>query len=88
MNVQFRASFESDLRAIREKTVLTRVSAAIVSVESADSIARVRNVKKLRGGAHYYRIRIGDYRIGLTVTGEEAVFVRVLHRKDLYRYFP
>jgi mRNA interferase RelE/StbE len=88
MNVQFRASFERDLRAIRDKTVLARVRATIVSVESAGSLAEVGNVKRLRGGAHCYRIRVGDYRIGLTVTGEEAVFVRVLHRRDLYRYFP
>lgn len=30
----------------------------------------------------------GYYRIGLFVEGEEVEFVRVLHRKDMYRHFP
>ncbi len=36
----------------------------------------------------YYRIRVGDYRIGVEVVGDEILFVRILHRKDIYRYFP
>jgi len=35
-----------------------------------------------------YRIGIGDYRIGLILEDETLIFVRFLHRKDLYRYFP
>ncbi|MCC5620529.1 type II toxin-antitoxin system RelE/ParE family toxin [Nostoc sp. CHAB 5715] len=33
-------------------------------------------------------MRVGDYRIGFTVAGDTITFVRVLHRKDIYRYFP
>ncbi|MEM9215017.1 MAG: type II toxin-antitoxin system RelE/ParE family toxin [Cyanobacteria bacterium P01_F01_bin.150] len=35
----------------------------------------------------FYRIRIGDYRIGIIVTGDVVSFIRVLHRKDMYRSF-
>jgi len=40
------------------------------------------------GGDRYYRIKIGDYRIGMTVEGNLVTLVRFLHRKDIYRYFP
>jgi mRNA interferase RelE/StbE len=36
----------------------------------------------------FYRVRIGDYRIGLELAGDELIFVRCLHRKEIYRYFP
>jgi len=36
----------------------------------------------------YYRIRLGDYRIGLVVNEQTVVFVRFLHRREIYRYFP
>jgi mRNA interferase RelE/StbE len=51
-------------------------------------LQEVENLKKLRGGDRYYRIRIGDYRIGLAVEESTVIFVRFLHRKDVYRYFP
>jgi mRNA interferase RelE/StbE len=31
---------------------------------------------------------VGDYRIGISVEGDEVEFVRCLHRRDIYRYFP
>ncbi|NPA92437.1 MAG: type II toxin-antitoxin system RelE/ParE family toxin, partial [Chloroflexi bacterium] len=36
----------------------------------------------------FYRIRLGDYRLGLEIEGDTVVFVRFLHRRDIYRYFP
>jgi mRNA interferase RelE/StbE len=88
MNVEFRKSFEKDLSKIRDVELLQRIQAVIEEVESIDSFTDLSNIKKLKAEGDYYRIRVGDYRIGLSV-GEDAVtFVRVLHRKEIYRYFP
>ncbi|HBY75652.1 MAG TPA: plasmid stabilization protein, partial [Cyanobacteria bacterium UBA11148] len=46
------------------------------------------NLKKLKTEGDYYRIRVGDYRIGIVINEDVVVFVRVLHRKEAYRYFP
>ena len=51
------------------------------------SLAELSNLKKVRGGGGYYRIRLGDYRVGLVTEEEVVVFVRVLHRRENYRYF-
>jgi len=47
-------------------------------------------VRKLAGYESYYRIRVGDYRIGLQLDLERQVieFRRVLHRGRIYRAFP
>ena len=88
MKVRFKASFARDLRNLKDKPVLGRIRALIENVEKAASPADVAGLKKLRGGAAYYRIRVGDYRVGLALEEDVVVFVRVLHRREIYRYFP
>jgi mRNA interferase RelE/StbE len=88
MNVEFRKSFEKDLSKIRDVELLQRIKGVIEEVESLDSLTDLSNVKKLKAEGDYYRVRVGDYRIGLSVSGDVVTFVRVLHRKEIYRYFP
>jgi mRNA interferase RelE/StbE len=88
LKVRFRASFATDLRALKDKSLLERVKALIAKVESAEGLPGIPNLKRLRGGGAYYRVRLGDYRVGLAVEENAVVFVRVLHRREVYRYFP
>jgi mRNA interferase RelE/StbE len=88
VTVRFKESFVRDLRHIRDKGLLIRVRELIELVEHAPHLGEVPHLKKLRGGGNYYRLRAGDYRIGLTVEDDAITFVRFLHRKDIYRYFP
>ena len=48
----------------------------------------VSNVSKLVGWDRHYRIRIGDYRLGIEMDGETAVLARFANRRDFYRRFP
>ncbi|MEB3229956.1 MAG: type II toxin-antitoxin system RelE/ParE family toxin [Leptolyngbyaceae bacterium] len=43
---------------------------------------------KMKGYDNFYRVRIGNHRVGIQVIEDEVIFVRVLHRRDIYRYFP
>ena len=88
MKVEFRKSFEKDLSKIRDVELLQRIQSAIGEVETVDSLTDLINIKKLKAERDYYRIRVGDYRIGLSVREDAVIFVRVLHRKEIYRYFP
>jgi mRNA-degrading endonuclease RelE of RelBE toxin-antitoxin system len=42
----------------------------------------------MTGHPGYYRIRVASYRVGIQVDGEVVEMVRVLDRRDFYRYFP
>ncbi len=88
MKVEFRASFLKDIGRIKNKAVLKRIKDAIENVEKTETLQNISDLKKLRGGDHYYRIRVGEHRIGLSISEGTSVFVRCLHRKDIYRYFP
>ena len=88
MNVTFTNSFLKDLRKIKERALAMRVKEVIESIEQAPTFQEIADLKQLKGSTGYYRIRIGDYRIGLRVDDETITLVRFLHRKEVYRYFP
>ncbi len=88
MNVEFKDGFLKDLSGLKDKALLRRVKELIERVEQAQALDEIGNLKKLKGGGQYFRVRIGDYRIGLMAENETVTFVRFLNRKDIYRYFP
>ena len=88
MKTIFRSSFLRDVRTLRDKQLSARVKQTIQQVELADSLASFPNVKQLRGEKGHYRIRLGEYRLALTVQADTVTFVRFLHRKEIYRNFP
>ena len=88
MEVRFEASFEKDLKKVKDKKLLKGVRDVIDEVKKAGDLSEIRNLSKLRGYKSFYCIRIGDYRIGLDVTEGKVIFARILHRKDVYKYFP
>jgi len=36
----------------------------------------------------YFRIRIGEYRLGLKEERGMLILLRFMHRKEIYKYFP
>lgn len=88
MKVIFRDSFAKDLKRVKEKGLLNRVREIIEAVEKGDSLGELQNLKKLKGSGNYFRLRIGDYRIGISLEQDTVIFVRFLNRKDIYKYFP
>ena len=47
-------------------------------------------LQQLTGYVTYYKLRVGVYRVGLHIDQDTQTitFMRVLHRKDIYRRFP
>jgi len=88
VKARFKASFSKDLQGIRERAVLRRIRETVEQFERAENLSEIANLKKLKGGENYYRARVGDYRIRIIVESDEITFVRCLHRRDIYRYFP
>lgn len=46
------------------------------------------DIKQLKGYRNFYRTRLGEYRIGFMKNNKKIIFMRVKHRKDIYREFP
>jgi len=88
MRIEFKESFLKDLRKLKDKKVKDKVRVIICDIERAKNILEIKNLRKLKGYKNFYRLRIGDYRMGIQVKGDNIIFVRILHRKEIYKYFP
>lgn len=89
MKLEFKKSFTKDLRQKgQDRSLFQRIQEIILSVEQADTIQEIHNLKKLKSKDNRFRIRLGDYRLGLTIENDTVFFVRFLHRKEIYKYFP
>jgi mRNA interferase RelE/StbE len=55
-----------------------------------EELFKKKLLKKLKGSKDLYKIKVGEYWVGLKIDKKERAieFRRVMHRKDIYRYFP
>lgn len=88
MQVEISRKFQKQLLKNTDKKLKVSIFQIIEDVEMANSIAEIKNIKKLSGFRNYYRIRYGNYRIGLKIVNDTVVFSAFNHRSDIYKYFP
>lgn len=88
MKLVFLKQFDKDLDRLVSLKVKTEIADIIDCVENASKISEIANIKKLKGYKNAYRIRVGDYRIGIFIEHNTVEFARVIHRKDIYKLFP
>ena len=88
MNVKIDKSLEKDINKIKDKRILKRLHSVIIMMQNSSSLSEIKNLKKIRGTKNFYRIRIGEFRLGIIYYNKTIEIIRLLHRKDIYRYFP
>lgn len=88
MKILIDKAFEKDWKKIKNKELDQKLVSLLEKAQESTALSDLPNLKKLTGSNHFFRIRLGDYRIGLELDGEVLIFVRILHRKEIYRYFP
>lgn len=88
MNIRIDETFQKDLRKLKNKLLESKTAILIREIISAEYLTEIKNIKQLKGSTIHYRIRIGDYRVGLIYQNNTVYLIRILHRKEIYRYFP
>ena len=89
MRVLYRKLFLKDLKKLKGQPAYQKIYDLVFNkLAEIDHIESLSNVKAMKGYPNRYRIRIGDYRIGIERRDEEIEVMRVLHRREFYRYFP
>lgn len=89
MKVEYRKLFLKDLKSLKKQPVYQQIyELAFTILPNLSSIQELPNVKALVGTSNRYRIRVGNYRVGIELHGNNLEMMRVLHRREFYRYFP
>jgi mRNA interferase RelE/StbE len=87
MKIEIRKSFTKDADKL-PAPFQRKLSSIIETIEKTNLPGQLAECKKLTGFKTAYRIRMGQYRIGFYYENKTAELVRILHRKEIYRYFP
>lgn len=88
MKIVFLNSFLKDIKKIKDPKTARKIEKLILDIKKADSIWDLQNIKKLTGYSIAFRIKIGNYRMGVFVTTEQIELARFLKREDIYKVFP
>jgi mRNA interferase RelE/StbE len=88
MKLAFTNKFIKQVSKLKDKKLAKEIEKVIESTEVATSLSEIKNLKKLKGHKDFYRIRVGEYRIGIQFNNSEFTFAAIDNRKDIYKYFP
>ena len=89
MKVSYSSIFIADLKSLKNTPSYAKIKNLVFDeIPHCKNLLEILHLKKIKNSTSFYRIRIGSYRIGLFLDKDTVVFQRILHRKDMYRYFP
>jgi mRNA interferase RelE/StbE len=89
LKILYGKALAKDLEAISPNAIVKkRLSKLIDTLKVIDTLDGLKHIKKIEGYDCYYRLRLGDYRLGMKVSGNTVELIRFLHRRDIYRRFP
>jgi len=89
VEVTYRKLFLKDLKRLKGSSIYDKIFKIVFEdLPKVDTIFQIKGLRPLKGSDCRYRIRVGDYRIGIEVHGDRIEVMRVLHRKDFYKFFP
>lgn len=65
MKIAFKNSFLKAVKKLKDESLKEDIFEIINTAEQSNNFDNLPNLKKLKGYTNYYRIRTGNYRIGL-----------------------
>ena len=86
MNIEIRRTFTKDADKL-PANIQRQLALIITNLQQAEQLSQIKACKKVKGAKTAYRIRLSQYRIGFFFENEIIELVRVLGRKDIYKYF-
>ena len=87
MEIIITKSFEKQLKFV-PKNIRESAIEVLEALEKAKNVTEIKDLKKLSGYTNYYRIRIGNYRMGLQIINPKIIVVTILHRGTIYKVLP
>jgi mRNA-degrading endonuclease RelE of RelBE toxin-antitoxin system len=89
LNIEYSERFLKDLKKLRNNKIYNQIKElCFEKLPAFENLSSIKNLKKIQGHTNYYRIRIGNHRIGIKIEGNTIFIMRVLHRREIYKYFP
>jgi len=77
-----------DVNKVKNNILKSKLFDVVSALKLAEKLTEIKNVKPMSGHSDTYRIRIGDYRLGIYYSEDTVTIARFLKREDIYKLFP
>ncbi len=88
MEVKYSKKFLKQLAAVPSDIQSKIESFVFDELVSTSSIYEMGKVEKMKGYDGFYKVRFGNYRLGLVLENEIITVKAVMHRREIYKFFP
>ncbi len=88
MNIIYSRLALKDVKKVKDEKLKLALLELINDLKKAENLLDVNGIKKMSGHLDTYRIRIGDYRLGIYCSNNEVIIARFVKRNDIYKLFP
>lgn len=88
MKIKYSKKFLKQLAAVPGDIRSKIESFVFEELVSTSSIYEMGKVEKMKGYDGFYKVRFGNYRLGLVIENEVIAVKVVMHRREIYKFFP
>ncbi|MEO0058752.1 MAG: hypothetical protein RLZZ312_399 [Bacteroidota bacterium] len=88
MEVVIMNSYLRSIKKTRNVDLLSELKATADIIVEAKNLTEILDVKKMSRADGFYRIKIGQFRLGIFVDNSTLQLIVFANRKDIYKKFP
>ena len=88
MEVEYRKKFLKELSKLSNEYAKTIEEFVFENLPNFSSLSDIGEVEKMTGYKNYFKIRFGNYRVGIKKENDCIIIETVKHRREIYKYFP
>jgi len=88
MTFEITKKFKKQVDLCTDLSIRMQIGKIFQEIASAEKLSEIKHLKKLKGSKNSFRIRLGNYRIGILIQNDTVIFAAFDHRSDIYKYFP
>ncbi len=85
MQIELTRKFQKQVENCDDRRIKLKIFAIIQAVIETESMNDFPNLKKLTGYKNSYRIRLGNFRIGIQADNKSVIFAAFDHRSEYPR---
>jgi len=88
MEVEYRKKFLKELAKLPAEYSKAIEEFVFDDLPNFSSLSEIGKVEKMTGYKNYFKIRFGNYRVGIKKENDCIIIETVKHRREIYKYFP
>jgi mRNA interferase RelE/StbE len=88
MIVKYNKNFLKELNKLPNNISANIENFVFETLPKNDNLQSVGKIEKLSGHKNCFKVRFGNYRVGIKKQDDEIIIATVKHRKEIYKFFP